>query len=250
MTVSPQIENGHLDLANDIDLSGGWIRLYRKMLFSAVFQNETLFKVWIWCLLRAGHSAQTVSVKTGRGETIVSLNAGQFIFGRNSASKELKLPASTVRNKIAKLKSMRNIEVKQDIHFSIISITAWNDYQMENLTGNRTGKGQAKDTDKNVKNVRSKKDGDFSKSLSFLFSEIESSLSPEDLQHKQEFLDYWTEMNPGGRKQRWELERVFDLKRRYQTWLKNHKRWTGQLDADRKTQETAEVLKNWGQNNA
>jgi len=54
-----------LDDTRKIDLNGGWIRLYRKTLESAVFQNETLLKIWIWCLLRAGHSAQTVSVKTG-----------------------------------------------------------------------------------------------------------------------------------------------------------------------------------------
>jgi hypothetical protein len=113
-----------------------------------------------------------------------------------------------------------------------------------NPTGNPTGNRQATDTDKNVKNVRSKKDGDFGKSLISLLSEIESEFSTEDLQHKENFLNYWTEMNPGGRKQRWELERVFDVKRRFQTWLRNHKRWTGQMDADRK----AKILDSWGQN--
>jgi len=248
---NPQTEDGFTRIANEIDLNGGWIRLYRKTLFSAVFQNETLLKVWLWCLLRACHSAQTVSVKTGRGETLVNLQPGQFIFGRNSASKELKLPASTVRNKIAKLKSMRNIDIKQDNHFSIISITAWNDYQMENLTGNRTGKGQAKDTYKNVKNVENlEREGTKRVSLVSLFSEIESEFSTEDLTHKDEFLSYWTEKNSNGKKERWQMEKVFDVKRRYQTWLRNYKRWTGQADADRKAEGIAEALKYWGQNNA
>ena len=39
---------------------------------------------------------------------------------------------------------------------------------------------------------------------------------------KEEFLDYWTEKSPGGKKERWEMERVFDVKRRWNTWLKNN----------------------------
>jgi phage replication O-like protein O len=95
-----------------------------------------------------------------------------------------------------------------------------------------------------------KRKSDFSKSLVSLFSEIEIEFSTEDLLHKQEFLDYWTEKNPNGKKERWQMEKVFDVKRRYQTWLRNYKRWTGQLDADRKAEEIAEALKYWGQNNA
>lgn len=40
-----------------------------------------------------------------------------------------------------------------------------------------------------------------------------------------EFLPYWREKSPGGKKERWEMERVFDPKRRIATWLmNNHKR--------------------------
>ncbi|MDD5764652.1 MAG: hypothetical protein PHW79_00175 [Candidatus Marinimicrobia bacterium] len=249
---SPQIEDDHLDL------NGGWIRLYRKAMYSDVFQNSDLWKVWSYCLLKACHSAQTVSVKTGRGETLVNLKSGEFIFGRNAASKELKLPASTVRNKIAKLKSMRNIDIKQDNHFSIISITRWKEYQPENWTG----KGQAKDRQTQnlgqangqaisdekpdnqdrqqnrqkkehpqkvdtYNNTRSiyKKEDDFIKSLVSLFSEIESSFTTEDLKYKQEFLAYWTEKNQNGKKERWQMQKVFDVKRRFRTWLQNHNNW-------------------------
>jgi len=280
-----EIEDGFTRTTNEIDLNGGWIRLYRKTLFSAVFQNETLLKVWIWCLLRACHSAQTVSVKTGRGETLVNLQPGQFIFGRNSASKELKLPASTVRNKISQLEKMGNLSVLLDSHYSIVSITRWDIYQSKNWTGKGQAKdrqtqnlgqatGQANSDDKKEKQDRQldrqknehpenldtnnntisfkeryrKKERD--KSLDSLFSEIESDFKPEDLLHKEEFLDYWTEKNPNGKKERWQMEKVFDVKRRYQTWLRNYKRWTGQLDADRKAEEMAEALKYWGQNNA
>src|SRR6478735_7155956 len=34
------------------------------------------------------------------------------------------------------------------------------------------------------------------------------------------FYDYWTEMNPGGRRMRFEMEKVFDIKKRLVTWSK------------------------------
>ena len=242
---NPQIENGHLDL------NGGWVRLYRKTLESAVFQNPVMLKIWIWCLLKANHEGRSVFVRTGRGETLVNLQPGQFIFGRNSASKELSLPASTIHDVMMRFRKTGNLTIFPDSHFSIVSISKWNDYQAENPTGNPTGNRQATDTNKNVKNVKNvKKESNFSKSLVSLFSEVESGFTPEDLQHKQNFLDYWTEANPNGKKERWQMERVFDVKRRFLTWLRNHKRWSGQDAIERKARETDERLKNWGAENA
>lgn len=41
----------------------------------------------------------------------------------------------------------------------------------------------------------------------------------------KEFYEYWTEMNEGGRKMRFEMEKVFDVKRRLNTWLQKDKKW-------------------------
>ena len=58
-----------------------------------------------------------------------------------------------------------------------------------------------------------------------LFSKIESSFSNKELKQKNEFLEYWMEKNFGGSKERWEMEKVFDIKRRFQRWLKNYEKW-------------------------
>ena len=39
------------------------------------------------------------------------------------------------------------------------------------------------------------------------------------------FFNYWTESNVNGKKMRFEMEKVFDLKRRLATWAKNDKEW-------------------------
>ncbi len=46
------------------------------------------------------------------------------------------------------------------------------------------------------------------------------------LQEKGKFLSYWTEKSPNGKKERWQMERVFDIKRRWDTWLTNLSNWT------------------------
>lgn len=40
----------------------------------------------------------------------------------------------------------------------------------------------------------------------------------------REFFDYWTESNENGKKMRFEMQKVFDLKRRLKTWSNNEKR--------------------------
>jgi len=39
----------------------------------------------------------------------------------------------------------------------------------------------------------------------------------------RDFFDYWTEMNEGGKKMRFEMQKVFDISRRLKTWSNNNK---------------------------
>lgn len=49
------------------------------------------------------------------------------------------------------------------------------------------------------------------------FKEIEEQkLSDSD--EKKKFYNYWTELNKSGKRQRWELEKTFDVGRRWDTW--------------------------------
>lgn len=121
--------------------------------------------------MRANHEQNWVPIKTGKGFIEVPVKPGQFIFGRQSAAKELKMKPSSVRNRMEKLKSMQNLDIQQDSQYSIVSICNWDIYQPDkNKTGQSTGqpedsqrtaKGQPKDTeknDKNYKNVKKKKE--------------------------------------------------------------------------------------------
>ena len=141
----------------------GWVRLHRKSIESQAFQNDSLWKVWTWCIMKANHQDNWVSIQTGRGLSQVFVERGQFIFGRKSAAKELRMKPSSIRNRMEKLKNMRNVDIQPDTHYSIITIINYDTYNSfqdkedRQEDNQRTGKGQAKDTNKNDKNVKNEK---------------------------------------------------------------------------------------------
>ena len=126
-------------------MDSGYVRLWRKSSESAVFQDPHLWQLWTWCLFKAAWKPQVVAQKTGVGNTLVNLRPGQFIFGRKSAAKALKQPASSIRNRMEKLEKLGNLDTQVDTHWTIVTIRNWDIYQ---LTEERVGHalGQAEDT--------------------------------------------------------------------------------------------------------
>jgi len=63
--------------------------------------------------------------------------------------------------------------------------------------------------------------GDFFKGL--VDYVLEKTNLPKDAIEKEfdNFIGYWTERNKSGTKQRWELEKTFEIKRRLSTWFRN-----------------------------
>lgn len=137
----------------------GYVKIYRILLESRVFQNEGLLKVWIWCMLKASYRERWISLQSGKSIIETQISPGQFIYGRYSAAKELKMPPSTLRNRMTKLKNMGNLDIKEDKHFSVITIMNWSNYQeTENIKDSkkdhgRTMGGPWEDTNKKVKKV-------------------------------------------------------------------------------------------------
>lgn len=105
----------------------GWIKLHRKLLDSPIFQNEKLFKVFAYCLMKASHKDHKQLV----GRQIVELKKGQFVFGRKRASEELRLKESTVRDYIKLLENLQTIVVSSDNKFSVITVVNWAVYQSD-----------------------------------------------------------------------------------------------------------------------
>ena len=140
-------------------MQNGWIKLHRKLLDSAVFQNAKLLKVFLWALLKAAHKEHEVLV----GRQIVRLKPGQFIFGRNAAAAELNMAPSTVYDYILLLQSGGTISIKSGNKFSVVTVENWSLYQSEDEnSGSKPGNKSATNrqqigTNNNNKNVKNEK---------------------------------------------------------------------------------------------
>lgn len=140
-----------------VAVNRGYVKLWRRSIDSAVFADPHLWQLWTWCLMRANHRTHTVPVRTGRGQTIVTLQPGQFIFGRHEAAKALKCKGSTVQYRMEILKRLNQLVTHPVTHYSIVTVVNWASYQGEAeevRQPTRQPTRQPSVTDKNVKNER------------------------------------------------------------------------------------------------
>ena len=73
-----------------------------------------------------------------------------------------------------------------------------------------------------------------------LFIEVATEkIKTEEIELLNNFIDYWTESNENGKKMRFEMEKVFDYKKRFKTFLTNKKRWNGTGTGKQSTFEAA-----------
>ena len=105
----------------------GWIKLHRKLIDNPIFDNADLLRVWIWCLLKASHKGYKQLV----GLTEVELKEGQFVTGRFSGSKELKVNPSTFYKHLKLLEKLQMIELNSNNKMTVVTIVKWAIYQLE-----------------------------------------------------------------------------------------------------------------------
>ena len=141
----------------------GWIKLHRKLIDSAIFDNPKLLKVWVWCLCKASHKPVELMV----GNQIVQLQEGQFVFGRQKAAVELNINDRTVYDYMKLLEKCKMVNIKANNKFSVVTIEKWafyqgceDDYQQQTsqqTNSKPTTDQQQTNTNKNVKNDKNVK---------------------------------------------------------------------------------------------
>lgn len=114
----------------------GWLKLYRSILDSAVFQDAEILKVWIWLLCNVAFE-QHDTVCYGK---VIHLKPGQIASGRKKIAQCTDLNENKVYRALTALKSLGNIEIKSTNKYSIITVVNWDKYQEEN--GKRTSSEQ------------------------------------------------------------------------------------------------------------
>lgn len=141
----------------------GYLKLYRQIIDSEIFASPNGLKIWIWCLCKASYKEKHMTIQIGRGESIVKLEVGSFLFGRFKAEQELDLSGSMIYRWIKRLEDLGMIKIISNSHYSIITICNWETYQENNseseqpLNSQRTAVEQPLNTnkkDKKDKNIK------------------------------------------------------------------------------------------------
>lgn len=109
----------------------GWIKVHRQMLDSAVWTSGdiALFRVWMWCLLRASHRDRQAVV----GNEVYDLEPGQFFTGRHKGADQCGIPASTFTDKMRLLEKMGNIRQEPDSVGTRVTVLNWATYQLSDF---------------------------------------------------------------------------------------------------------------------
>lgn len=106
-----------------------FIKIDRKIIESEVFFHDGQLRFWIWLLMKANYKKSFASINTGSGVKTVSVDRGQLIFGKNSASSMLGKSSSTLYAWLKKFAALGMIEQKPNKHFTIVTICKYDEYQ-------------------------------------------------------------------------------------------------------------------------
>ena len=140
----------------------GWLKLYRSILDSAVFQDAEVLKVWIWLLCNVAFE-QHDTICYGK---VTHLKPGQIATGRKKIAQCTDLNENKVYRALNALKSLGNIEIKSTNKYSIITVVNWDKYQGENSkrtaseqqTNSKTTAEEQQDNSKRTQHKNGKKE--------------------------------------------------------------------------------------------
>lgn len=100
--------------------AGGYVKIWRKMLDSEVFQDDWLCRLWMWCILKA--QWQQVDRKGVP-------DRGSFHTGRIAAASELKVAPSKWYRGIERLRELGCITVESNSNRTTITLCNYVPYQ-------------------------------------------------------------------------------------------------------------------------
>lgn len=142
-------------MRGNYNMSHGWVKLHRQILRNPIFQNDKLFRVFVYLLLSARHTDGEQLI----GDTIVPLKSGQWATGRIAISRDTGLTQQNVRTALNKLEKLNILTIKPTTKFSVFSIVNWEKYQQDNqqVTNNQPTSNQQVTTNKNGNNDNNEK---------------------------------------------------------------------------------------------
>ena len=220
----------------------GYIKLFRKIQNKGWYKNSKYVHLWVHILMKANHQD---SEFMWNGE-MITVKSGQFITGRSQLSADTGLPGSTVERILGTFENEHQIRQQKTNKFRLITIVKWKEFQHDGqrngqqTDNKRTTNGQQTDTNKNDKNYKNDKNEEGGASLyalspsqvandflnisekqeEFILKLLKSGMNETIArQEVKKFVSYWTELNGSGKKQRWQMQKTFEVQKRLATWF-------------------------------
>jgi hypothetical protein len=113
-------------------MNRGYVRLYRKVLDSVVWQDMEIWRMFSYLLLKVTHKPH----QHGEGKRLVSLKPGQCIIGRKRASVDTGLTERRVRGALDYLRRAGVITTKTTNRFTRVTLLGWPEH---NPSDNKSG---------------------------------------------------------------------------------------------------------------
>lgn len=138
----------------------GYIKIWRKIQDSFIYQDSQALHLWIHLLLEANHKDKEFMFN---GKKMIC-KRGQFVSGRKSLADKTGIEINKVYRLLEMFKNEQLIEQQKTNRFTLISIVCYEKYQSneqqneQQMNNKRTTDEQQMNTtnnDKNEKNVRS-----------------------------------------------------------------------------------------------
>lgn len=102
-------------------MASDWVKVHRSLMDSAVWSDEWLVKLWMWCLLKANFKP---SVFKG-----MMIERGQFATGQHTGADELGVSPTRWYRGMTTLEKLGNISIKANSRFSIVTVCKYDSYQ-------------------------------------------------------------------------------------------------------------------------
>lgn len=214
----------------------GWISIHKQIRDHWVWEDPRYLRAWMDMLMMANYS----EIKKPYKDDIVTIKRGEFPSSYRALGLRWGWSKNTVIKFINRLKADTMVDTHTEFGFTVVKIVNYDKYQSEKGTATGTATGTPggtvggtvggttiiKDNNINKRNNSgdAKKPSPTLKERFAIFTEKVTKMGSEKGLPKQEidkFINHWGAHNEGGKKMRWEMEKVFDMSRRMNTWKGN-----------------------------
>jgi len=196
----------------------GSIKLHRSIMGWEWYKEPNTMRLFIHCLLKAQYQDSKF-----KGLTI---KRGSFITGRNILGQELGLTPQQVRTILNKLKETEEINISSTTRGTLIEVVNYESYQVSDTP--------IKPITKAPRKTIEEREIEFRDSLVEYVNKYGKAMI-------RAFFEYWTEKQPKGKKMRFEMQKVFDIKKRLVTW--SSKDWNSSTKITKADDDLLEHIK-------